>query len=191
MAVFSVDSDAVLATTAAVRGTIDRLQGETQRDARSAHAAAGVVDRQRRRRLPGRGRPVARDPAPGRGLARRHQRRARRRRTASTPMPSTATIEPVPLTPAPADAERPLPKEGPLLGAQSYGLSGLRSPCHPSGRRPERLTFSGLSATTASVVRNRPAIDAAFCSAERVTFAGSMMPCASRSPYSPVAALRP
>ena len=30
MAVFSVDSDAVLSTTAAVRGTIDRLQGETQ-----------------------------------------------------------------------------------------------------------------------------------------------------------------
>jgi early secretory antigenic target protein ESAT-6 len=30
MAVFSVDSDAVLATTSAVRGTIDRLQGETQ-----------------------------------------------------------------------------------------------------------------------------------------------------------------
>ena len=29
MAVFSVDSDAVLSTTAAVRGTIDRLQGET------------------------------------------------------------------------------------------------------------------------------------------------------------------
>ncbi|NYE19575.1 WXG100 family type VII secretion target [Microbacterium immunditiarum] len=30
MAVFSVDSDAVLSATAAVRGTIDRLQGETQ-----------------------------------------------------------------------------------------------------------------------------------------------------------------
>ncbi len=30
MAVYSVDSDAVLATTAAVRGTIDRLQSETQ-----------------------------------------------------------------------------------------------------------------------------------------------------------------
>jgi WXG100 family type VII secretion target len=29
MAVFSVDSDAVIATTSAVRGTIDRLQGET------------------------------------------------------------------------------------------------------------------------------------------------------------------
>ncbi len=29
MAVYSVDSDAVIATTAAVRGTIDRLQNET------------------------------------------------------------------------------------------------------------------------------------------------------------------
>jgi len=50
---------------------------------------------------------------------------------------------------------------------------------------------SGFSATTTSVVRNRPAIDAAFCSAERVTLAGSMMPAAIRSTYSPVAALRP
>ena len=41
--------------------------------------------------------------------------------------------------------------------------------------------FSGLSATTASVVRNRAAIDAAFCSAERVTLTGSLMPAASRS----------
>ena len=38
------------------------------------------------------------------------------------------------------------------------------------------FSFSGFSAITASVVRNRPAIDAAFCSADRVTFAGSMMP---------------
>ena len=44
---------------------------------------------------------------------------------------------------------------------------------------------------TASVVRNSAAIDAAFCSAERVTLAGSMMPAAMRSTYSPVAALRP
>ena len=51
--------------------------------------------------------------------------------------------------------------------------------------------FSGLSATTASVVRKRPAMLAAFCSAERVTLAGSMMPAAMRSTYSPVAALRP
>ena len=51
--------------------------------------------------------------------------------------------------------------------------------------------FSGLSAMTTSVVRNRAAIDAAFCSAERVTLAGSMMPALIRSTYSPVAALRP
>jgi hypothetical protein len=51
--------------------------------------------------------------------------------------------------------------------------------------------FSGLSATTASVVRNSAAIDAAFCSAERTTLVGSGMPAASMSPYSPVAALRP
>jgi hypothetical protein len=41
--------------------------------------------------------------------------------------------------------------------------------------------FSGFSAITASVVRNRPAIDAAFCSADRVTFAGSMMPALNMS----------
>ena len=44
---------------------------------------------------------------------------------------------------------------------------------------------------TASVVRNRAAIEAAFCSAERVTLAASMMPALTRSSYSPVAALRP
>src|SRR3989304_3389609 len=44
---------------------------------------------------------------------------------------------------------------------------------------------------TASVVRKRAAIDAAFCNADRVTFAGSMTPAAMRSSYSPVAALRP
>ena len=46
MAVYSVDSDAVLATTAAVRGTIDRLQGETSAMLSQLIAAAGVVDRQ-------------------------------------------------------------------------------------------------------------------------------------------------
>ena len=35
------------------------------------------------------------------------------------------------------------------------------------------------------------AIDAAFCSAERVTIAGSMTPSATRSTISPVAAFRP
>ena len=43
---------------------------------------------------------------------------------------------------------------------------------------PAGAAFSGLSAMTASVVRNSAAMDAAFCSAERVTLAGSMMPAA-------------
>ena len=38
------------------------------------------------------------------------------------------------------------------------------------------LGFSGLSATMASVVSSRPAMEAAFCRAERVTLAGSMTP---------------
>ena len=42
-------------------------------------------------------------------------------------------------------------------------------------------SFSGLSATTASVVRNSAAIEAAFCSAERVTLAASMTPIFTRS----------
>ena len=50
---------------------------------------------------------------------------------------------------------------------------------------------SGLSATTASVVRNRAAIEAAFCSAERVTLAASVTPAFTRSSYSPLAALSP
>src|SRR6185295_1113783 len=51
--------------------------------------------------------------------------------------------------------------------------------------------FSGLSATTASVVRNSAAMDAAFCSAERVTLTGSATPALSRSSYSLVWAFRP
>ena len=51
--------------------------------------------------------------------------------------------------------------------------------------------FSGLSAMRHSVVSTRLAIDAAFCSAERVTFAGSMMPAFSISSHLSVAALKP
>ena len=61
----------------------------------------------------------------------------------------------------------------------------------PPGMPPPAPAGSGLSAMTASVVRNRAAIDAAFCSAERVTLAASMTPSLTRSSYSPVAALRP
>ena len=59
------------------------------------------------------------------------------------------------------------------------------------GHAAAGAVFSAISATIASVVRMFLAIDAAFCSAERVTIAGSMTPASTRSTISPVAALRP
>jgi hypothetical protein len=47
----------------------------------------------------------------------------------------------------------------------------------------------GASAMEASVVRNKPATEAAFCSASRVTLVGSRMPSSIMSPNSPLAAL--
>ena len=53
---------------------------------------------------------------------------------------------------------------------------------HAAAGAPAGAPFSsGLSAMTASVVRNSAAIDAAFCSADRVTLAASMMPALVRS----------
>src|SRR5262249_220165 len=77
---------------------------------------------------------------------------------------------------------------------------GPRCPSHPNdayimpGIPPPGAAgaaFSGASATTASVVRMFFAIDAAFCSAERVTIAGSMIPALIRSTISPDSTLRP
>src|SRR6266516_3185199 len=51
------------------------------------------------------------------------------------------------------------------------------------------FSFSFFSTTTHSVVRSSPALDAAFCSAVRVTLVGSMTPAATRSSYSSVWAL--
>src|SRR6266487_2993520 len=53
------------------------------------------------------------------------------------------------------------------------------------------LVSSLMSAMRASVVSIRPAMEAAFCSARRVTLAGSMTPILTMSPYSPVSALKP
>ena len=72
---------------------------------------------------------------------------------------------------------------GPECGRARSPPSAPRRACPPGRPRACRLT--------ASVVRNSAAIDAAFCSAERVTLAASMMPALVRSSYSPVAALRP
>ena len=70
----------------------------------------------------------------------------------------------------PAERGRPVPC-GP----------GLQKSMSPPPGAAGAFSFSGFSAITASVVRNRPAMDAAFCRAERVTFAGSMIPVANMS----------
>ena len=51
--------------------------------------------------------------------------------------------------------------------------------------------FFGASATAASVVINRPATEAASCSAVRTTLAGSMTPAWTMSTYCSVWALKP
>jgi hypothetical protein len=62
-------------------------------------------------------------------------------------------------------------------------------PMSPMPPPPIGSSFFGSSATMASVVIIRPAIDAAFCSAVRTTLVGSRMPILIMSPYSPVCAL--
>ncbi len=62
-------------------------------------------------------------------------------------------------------------------------------PMPPPGGIAGAFSFSGTSVMRASVVRRSPLIEAAFWSAERVTFAGSTTPAFTRSTYSPVATL--
>src|SRR5216684_3664426 len=64
-------------------------------------------------------------------------------------------------------------------------------PPAPGAPAAAALVSSLMSAMRASVVSMRPAMEAAFCSARRVTLAGSMMPILIMSPYSPVSALKP
>ena len=51
------------------------------------------------------------------------------------------------------------------------------------------LSSSGSSEISASVVNIKPAIEAAFCNAQRVTFAGSIIPAATMSSKVSVSAL--
>ena len=57
------------------------------------------------------------------------------------------------------------PKRGPVLGLASGWTQKSMPPMPPSRARASPGAFSGLSATTASVVRNSAAMEAAFCSA--------------------------
>ena len=61
----------------------------------------------------------------------------------------------------------------------------------PPGMPAGSFLGSGLSAMSVSVVRISAPIDAAFCSAERVTLNGSMMPASNMSTSSPVIASKP
>ncbi len=62
--------------------------------------------------------------------------------------------------------------------------SPLIHPAHAAARRrPAPASLPSRSTTTHSVVSSSPAIDAAFCSAVRVTLVGSMTPAFTRSSY--------
>ena len=75
----------------------------------------------------------------------------------------------------------------PLAGIAQKSIS----PMPPPGGIGIGVSFFGFSATIASVVIRRPAIDEASCSAVRTTLAGSMTPRATRSPYSSAWASKP
>ena len=65
---------------------------------------------------------------------------------------------------------------------QRWLRSGLIHPTHAAARRSRRSRLVLLLLDhDASVVSSRPAIDAAFCSAVRVTLVGSMTPAFTRS----------
>ena len=61
----------------------------------------------------------------------------------------------------------------------------------PPGVCRASLSSSGSSEAIAPVVNMRPAIEAAFCNAVRVTLAGSITPALTRSSYTSVCALKP
>ena len=68
------------------------------------------------------------------------------------------------------------------MGRTSFSkpMPPMPPPRHCAARG--RLSFFGSSAIIASVVISRPATEAASCSAQRTTLAGSITPCATRSP---------
>src|SRR5208282_6337472 len=70
--------------------------------------------------------------------------------------------------------------------------------CRPSSREPYSVISAALpphgvcsSATSVLVVSSRPATEAPFCSAERTTRSGSMMPISIMLPCSPARASKP
>ena len=75
-----------------------------------------------------------------------------------------------------------------MLASMRIGLFGASTGAAAPGMLPA-VDAAGALAIRQSVVRISPAIEPAFCSARRVTLAGSITPICNRSPYSRVAAL--
>ena len=91
-------------------------------------------------------------------------------------------------SPAQGGASGELAEQG--VPIRSFVLTCPSRPCRPARMPPWLCSSSfGASAIITSVVSSRPATEAAFCSARRVTLVGSRMPSSSMSPNSPVAAL--
>ena len=82
-------------------------------------------------------------------------------------------------------------KKSPRFAARAFGVPSRIRPymSMPPGIGGGGMSFLGSSTMAQSVVSNKPAMDAAFCNAERVTLVGSIMPSFSKSPYFPLAAL--
>ncbi len=81
---------------------------------------------------------------------------------------------------------------GVVHGGRWHVWSPAKAQAHISMSAPGACPWGGSScssATMQSVVRINPAIEAAFCSAERVTLHGSSTPIPTMSPNTPVAAL--
>jgi hypothetical protein len=68
------------------------------------------------------------------------------------------------------------------LAPSGYYIMPSMPPMPPIPPMPPAGLSSAISETMQSVVSIRPAIDAAFCSAERVTLAGSSTPISTMSP---------
>ena len=91
------------------------------------------------------------------------------------------------------------PAEARTIGWSAGRIDGIENyimppipPMPPPGGIGGMADFSsGFSATMASVVSKRPAMDAAFCKAVRTTLVGSTIPAFIRSSYCSVAALKP
>jgi hypothetical protein len=78
-----------------------------------------------------------------------------------------------------------------LSESHTAEASYLPDQSNPGAGASPGLGFSSISVSVPSASRSTPATEAAFSSAQRMTFAASMMPASRRSTYVPRAALKP